>query len=133
MQKIKRSQHRFLDYLLGATLIITPFVFNFEDVTAAFLTFLIIGLLIILYSGLTDYLFNVGKIISFKLHLVFDALAGAVLIAAPWMFMYRAEIVGVQLGVHILLGIVLFVLAGFSEKRVKGDYQVQMPGPDKAA
>lgn len=101
MRFISTSAHGIIDYLMGAFLIVSPWVFGFSDIDAATWTVIVIGAGAILYSLLTNYELGAFKTIPMTTHLWMDAVAGAVLALSPWLFGF-AEYV---FWPHLLLGL----------------------------
>lgn len=82
MKFLNSTLHGLGDYAAAAVLIVAPFVIGLKEQSAvAHWASIASGVGLILYSLITDYAFSVAKIISFKVHLVLDALAGVALIA----------------------------------------------------
>lgn len=83
--------HGFLDYLLGAALIVVPLAFHFGAGPQTWLPVLLGGGMII-YSLLTDYELGVVSLIGMTAHLMMDGLGGLLLASSPWMFGFSWEI-----------------------------------------
>lgn len=82
--------HGYLDYIMGATLILLPFILDIPD-GAATTVLIVLGAGVIVYSLATDYELGLFKILSMKTHLIIDLMGGALLIAAPWLFDFADE------------------------------------------
>lgn len=104
--------HGAADYLVGITLVFSPWIFGFSDVRGASRSVPIsLGIAIILYSILTSYDWGLVRIIPFKLHLVLDFMLGIFLSLSPWIFSFSAYKRSAWFP-HVVtgLGIVIFVL-----------------------
>ena len=77
--------HGVLDYLLGALLIASPWLFGFADHPAARWVPVVLGAGVLLYSFFTDYELGVVKKLQMPAHLFLDALGGLLLAVSPWM------------------------------------------------
>ncbi|UTW57134.1 hypothetical protein KFE96_09670 [Kordiimonas sp. SCSIO 12603] len=78
--------HGFLDYAAALGLIILPFVFSLADVSPLVHWFSVVtGVGLIAYSLLTDYKFSMKGLFSYKMHLIFDALASAAFILLAFL------------------------------------------------
>lgn len=88
---ISTKAHGIIDYLMGAVLILLPFILKFPEGAATWVPF-ILGAGTIVYSLITDYELGVANILSMKAHLGIDLLAGILLIAAPWLFAFADEV-----------------------------------------
>ena len=84
--------HGLLDYAAAGGLIVFPLLLGFEGLTLWLSVAGGIGL--IAYSLITDYAFSVASVISFKTHLILDLAAGAVFIAAPFVFGWTGLVMG---------------------------------------
>lgn len=82
---ISTKTHGYIDYLMGALLVVLPFLFNFPEGPATMVP-IVLGAGTIVYSLMTDYELGLVKIIPMKGHLGLDLLAGLFLAASPWIF-----------------------------------------------
>jgi hypothetical protein len=78
--------HGMLDYLLGALLIASPWLFGFADGGAEQWAPVVLGVSVLLYSLFTDYEMGAVKKLQMPAHLMLDALGGLLLAASPWIF-----------------------------------------------
>jgi hypothetical protein len=101
---ISLRTHNILDYVIGAVLILCPYVFGFSEVDAARNTFLVLGFGLIAYSLLTNYFYSAVKLIPVNVHMVLDVLAGVALILSPSIFGYRGLLTGFDYALHFILG-----------------------------
>jgi hypothetical protein len=100
MRVIPTRVHGMLDYLMGAVLIIFPWLLDLESDAAIWVP-VILGAGVIAYSLLTDYELGVLRRLPMSTHLILDMLSGIVLAASPWLFGFADE-VWVP---HVVLGI----------------------------
>jgi hypothetical protein len=84
--------HGMLDYLMGALLIVAPWLFGFADGDAKQWVPIIIGVLVIGQSLMTDYELSVVKAIPMGTHLMLDIGTGIILAASPWIFGFADDI-----------------------------------------
>lgn len=115
MRFIPTRVHGMLDYLVGAVLIIVPWLLDFESDAAIWVP-VILGAGAIAYSLLTDYELGVLRRLPMSTHLILDMLSGTVLAASPWLFGFADE-VWVP---HVVFGI-LEIGAGMVTQAVPGD------------
>ena len=108
--------HNILDYVIGAILVLSPYVFGFSDVEAARNTFLVLGFGLIGYSLLTNYHYSVAKIIPLGIHMGMDVLSGLVLMVAPWVFGYRDMITDGQTVFHFVMGLGAWGLVALTDR-----------------
>ncbi len=102
MRMIETKVHGYMDYIMGALLILLPIIANWDLNSAQSLVPMILGFSAIIYSLVTDYELSVTNMISMKTHLTLDFLSGAVLAASPWLFGF-ADVIWIP---HVILGIV---------------------------
>lgn len=89
---IPTKVHGIIDYVYGAALIASPYVFGFADGTVAQYALMAFGLGAIAYSLLTNYELGAVRIIAMPLHLMLDVVAGVVLITLPWVIGFADRI-----------------------------------------
>ena len=86
MRFIPTKFHAPLDYIVGVLLIAAPWIFQFSDVTAATADSIVLGIGLIAYSLFTNYELGVWKVAPMAVHNLIDVIAGALLVASPWLF-----------------------------------------------
>ena len=101
MKVIDTKTHGYLDYLVGILLIAAPWLFGFYEGGSESWIPIILGAGTIVYSLITDYELGVAGILSMKLHLTMDLVAGIFLAASPWLFGFSDIIVWP----HLVVGI----------------------------
>jgi hypothetical protein len=101
MKVISTKVHGVLDYLMGALLIASPWLFNFTRGGAETWVPVALGAGAILYSLITDYELGLYRTISMRMHLNLDLMSGAFLALSPWIFGFN-EYVYLP---HLVLGI----------------------------
>ncbi len=112
--------HGILDYLMGALLIASPWLFGFADHEAARWVPVVLGAGVLLYSLLTDYELGAVKRIQMPVHLMLDALGGILLAASPWVlgFDERVWMPHVVLGaVEVLTAAITNTVPGYERRR----------------
>ena len=77
--------HGMLDYLLGALLIASPWLFGFADHAAARWVPVVLGAGVLLYSLFTDYELGAVRKLQMPAHLLLDATGGVLLAVSPWL------------------------------------------------
>ena len=111
MRFIPTRVHGILDYVVGALIGISPWIFGFAAGGAETWIPVALGAGAILYSLLTNYELGLVRKIPMPAHLALDALSGVVLAASPWLFGF-ADQVWVP---HLVFG--LFEIAAASMTR----------------
>jgi hypothetical protein len=112
---IPTRTHGVLDYLMGALLIVAPYLLGFADGSAAQWVPQILGAGAIVYSLLTDYELGAVRVIPMPVHLLLDIGSGVLLAASPWLFGFADRV----LWPHVILG-VLEIGAGMMTRTVPG-------------
>lgn len=86
MKPISATPHAVMDYCLGFLLVVSPWLFGFNDVSsAATLTMVTIGAVVIGVSLLTNYPLGLIKVIPFPVHGVIESVGALGLLASPWL------------------------------------------------
>jgi len=112
---ISSKVHAVLDYLMGALLIVAPWLLGFADNSAATIVPVALGASTLLYSLITNYEYSLARILPFKTHLTIDFIAGALLLVSPWLFGFSEK---VYLP-HVILGAFEIVAVLMSRKVVE--------------
>lgn len=102
--------HGMLDYLLGALLIASPWLFGFADGGAEQWVPVALGAGVLLYSVFTDYELGLVKKLQMPAHLFLDALGGLALAVSPWMFGFDDRV----WMPHMVIGLVEVVTAAIT-------------------
>jgi hypothetical protein len=92
MRFISTRTHGVLDYVVGAFLIVAPYLLGFADGTAAQWIPQILGAAAIGAGLLTDYELAAVRIIPMPVHLFLDIASGLLLAASPWIFGFADRI-----------------------------------------
>jgi len=102
MKFLSTKVHGILDYLMGAVLIASPWIFGFKRDNAGAEAWvpILLGIGMILYSVMTDYEYGLTDNISMRSHIVLDIIGGLFLAASPWIFGF-SEMVYLP---HVILG-----------------------------
>lgn len=101
MRFISTRTHGVLDYVVGALLIVVPYILGFADGTAAQWVPQALGLVAIGGALMTDYELGVLRVIPMPVHLMLDIGSGALLALSPWLFGFADRVVWP----HLLVGI----------------------------
>jgi hypothetical protein len=101
MRFISTRTHGVIDYLMGALLIVAPYILGFADGTAAQWIPQIIGVALIGAALMTDYEYGAIRMIPMPVHLFLDVAAGALLAISPWLFGFADRV----FWPHLILGL----------------------------
>lgn len=127
MRFIPTRIHGLMDYVMGALMLASPWLFGFSDHAAATWTVVGVALLALGQSLMTDYETGVIRSIPMRMHLMMDMLAGAFLAVSPWLFGF-AETVWLP---HVLFGI-LEIGAAMMTRTVPSDLPVAAAAGSRA-
>jgi len=125
MRFIPTKFHAPLDYIVGAALIASPWIFGFSDTTAPTILAIVLGIGLIAYSLFTNYELGVWKVAPMAVHNLIDIIAGAFLAVSPWLFGFADDpanvwiwfvVVGVA---AIFLGLTTKQSGGYSYRRAE--------------
>ena len=116
MRFIPTKIHAILDYVTGALLIVSPWLFGFSESAAAMWIALIFGAGLIAYSLFTDYELAASRKIPMTTHLALDAGSGLFLLISPWLFGFANFI----WWPHVVIGL-LEIGSALTTKKVPAD------------
>ncbi len=105
MRFINRPVHAVLDYLSGAAMLASPWLFGFAEITAARNIILSLGIIVWIMSLFTNYEGGISKKLAMSTHLWGDLFMGIFLAASPWLFRFANEIYIP----HVIIGVVSIV------------------------
>ncbi|MCC9136156.1 SPW repeat protein [Pontibacter silvestris] len=113
MRFIPTRFHGILDYIYGALLVASPWLFGFSDVTYATWTAVIVGVVVLMQAIITDYEVGVIKKMPMQTHLMLDFGIGVLLALSPWIFGFAEDVYAP----HLIFGIVS-ILTSLTTHRV---------------
>ena len=113
---ISTRTHGVLDYVVGALLLVVPYILGFADGTAAQWVPQVLGLVAIGGALLTDYELGAMRVIPMPVHLGIDVASGALLALSPWLFGFADRVSWP----HLVVGI-LEIGAGLTTRTAPGD------------
>jgi hypothetical protein len=94
MRFLPTRAHGVLDYVVGALLILAPWLFGFADDADPAATWVpvVLGAGALLYSVFTDYELGLVRRIPMPVHLLLDMGSGVLLAASPWLFGFADDV-----------------------------------------
>ena len=107
MRFVPTRVHGVADWLMGALLVVLPWLLGLDRGSAEGLVPLALGAAALVVTFFTDHELGVVRRIPMPMHLWVDALAGALLAASPWLFGF-ADRVWLP---HVVLGLTEIVAA----------------------
>ena len=124
MRFIPTRIHGVLDYLVGALLIASPWLFGFADGGAQQWVPVVLGIGALVYSLITDYELGVTHLLPMPIHLMLDAGSGALLAVSPWIFGFSDELKWP----HIAIGLAEIAAALMTRTHPHWDEVAGVPG-----
>ena len=116
MRFIPTRIHGILDYVVGAILAVSPWLFNFSRAGAETWVPVLLGAGAILYSLFTDYEWGVSRRIPMPTHLMIDLVSGIFLALSPWIFGF-ADYVYLP---HVIFGILEIGVSLITKRHPEG-------------
>lgn len=111
---ISTAIHGILDYVVGLIVIGLPFLLQIDGTPRAIT--IVLGLLVILYSAVTDYELGALRILRIRVHLTLDVLFGAGMLMVPSILDLQAQ----QSWPYYVIGVLALVLSGTTRIRASG-------------
>lgn len=92
MRFIDTKTHGIVDYATATLLVLSPWLFDFADGGIKQWLPILLGIIVILYSLMTDYELGAVRKITMPVHLMLDLGGGVLLAVSPWLFGFADEI-----------------------------------------
>ena len=92
MRVINSKLHGVLDYVVGAFLVVSPWVLKIDTVKDASWLLTISGILTIVYSLFTNYEAGLFRKIPMSVHLTLDLMSGLFIGISPWTLGFADEV-----------------------------------------
>jgi hypothetical protein len=90
MKPISALPHGFLDYTVGLLLLVSPWLFGFENISVnATYTMVGMGVVVLGLSLITNYPLGLIKAVSFPLHGKIETAGAVLLLASPWLLHFN--------------------------------------------
>jgi len=112
---VSGSLHGMLDYAAAFVLITVPLMLNFQATSPLALWLSVAaGVLLVVYSLVTDYGLSLVKWIPFSTHLILDAIAGIAFVIAPFLFGFE----GLIRWFYLVNGAIVLLLVFVTDPRI---------------
>jgi len=111
MRTLPTRFHSALDYVFAGTLLLLPLLAGIGLGTAGAWVPIILGLILLGYTLVTDHEFSLRRQIDPQVHLWLDGGLGLFLAISPWLFGFDRD---VWLP-HVVLGVLILAVALFSD------------------
>lgn len=110
---ISSKTHTIIGLIVGAALLLAPWIFGFSDNALASWTAWLVGVIIIFNELITTSVISLVKLVSMRTHLVIDYLTGALLAISPWLFGFADAPANVWVP-HLLVGLLIIGYAALT-------------------
>lgn len=114
MRFIPTVMHGIADYIVGLVTIGLPFYLDINGMPGAVVTAM--GVIVLIYSVVTDYELGVVRFLRIRFHLVLDALFGFAMLSVPLVF----DLPGNTSWPFYAIGVLAIVLVAITEIRATG-------------
>lgn len=114
MRFIPTTVHGFADYLVGVFVTALPFLLGEQG--AVRITLIALGVVVLVYSAMTDYELGAIRFLRIRFHLMLDALFGVAMILLPLTF----DMTGIPHWPFYLVGILALALSLTTKIRAEG-------------
>lgn len=121
MRLLPTIVHGVLDYLVGLLVIALPFMLGLQNSQKWALV--AIGLLVIIYSALTDYELGLVRYLRIRFHLLLDAVFGLAMVSTPSLLDFPAD----ARWPNYVFGVLAFVLVAVTDVRALGTAATNKP------
>lgn len=110
MRVIPTKVHGIIDLVVALALILAPFLFGFASVGGAAVVIpIVFGIILAVYSLLTQYEVGLLKLITVPYHMMIDVILAAALALSPFLFGFADQALNAWLP-HIVVGLALIVI-----------------------
>jgi hypothetical protein len=117
MKLMSTEMHGMMDYPTAATLMASPWLFDFADEGGAEMIIpLVLGGSSILASMMTDYEMGLMPVIDMKTHLMLDIGSGALLALSPFLFGFAKK----TWAPHVMIGLMEIATALMTKTEPRG-------------
>jgi hypothetical protein len=85
------NAHAMIEPVMAILLIVSPWLFGFDDVSDAKTVAIIIGVAMLLTGATTRWRYSLVKLIPLEVHFLMDVAIGALLVVSPWLFGFDGD------------------------------------------
>lgn len=128
MKIFSSKVHGYVDYTLGAFLLVAPYLLDFSDVRVAAVSAQVVGVVLLVQSLMTNYELGIFKVIPFKTHLMLDVGVSLVLAATPFIFGFYDFPENVWMA-HVVAGLGYLVFTLLTTSQVVPDIDQKRTAP----
>jgi len=112
MRLINTKAHGYYDYLLSSLLFLSPWVFQYNHDTVAYLTAVAVAFYLCVIALISRFELSVYKLVPMRIHFWCDYGAGVLLASSPWLFSFSALVYKP----HLVFGLSMLVVAMLTDR-----------------
>ena len=107
MKFLSTRTHTIIGLIVGAALIVAPWLFGFADEGgAAVMVPIFVGVFILLSELTTTSPISAFKLVPMRIHIMMDVLTGLFLLASPWLFGFN-DLEANAWVPHVIVGVMI--------------------------
>jgi len=107
MKFLSTRTHTIIGLIVGAALIVAPWLFGFADEGgAAVMIPIFVGVFILLSELTTTSPISAIKLVPMRIHIMMDVLTGLFLLASPWLFGFN-DLEANAWVPHVIVGVMI--------------------------
>jgi hypothetical protein len=107
MKFLSTRTHTIIGLIVGAALIVAPWLFGFADNGgAAVMVPIYVGIFILLSELTTTSPLSIVKLVPMRAHIMMDVLTGLFLLASPWLFGFN-DLEANAWVPHVIVGVMI--------------------------
>jgi hypothetical protein len=110
MKIISSRTHTVIGLIVGAALVVAPWILQFDDVEAAKWSAVLVGLFVLVNEIVTTSPASPLKIVPMRVHVALDVVTGVFLLATPFLFRFADEDANKWVP-HVVVGV---LIAGYA-------------------
>jgi drug/metabolite transporter (DMT)-like permease len=106
MKFISSRTHTYIGWVVGVALVAAPWIFQFDEVSPAKWSAILVGLFILVNEAVTTSPASPMKIVPMRVHVMLDVVTGIFLAVTPFLFQFSDEDANAWVP-HIVVGLLI--------------------------
>ena len=107
MNLISTRTHTIIGLIVGAALLVAPWLFGFSENNDATVSAVVVGIVVLLSELITTSPYSLVKLVSMKTHVILDVGVGLFLALSPWLLDFMNNDKPNQWLPHLLVGLAI--------------------------
>ena len=117
MNLISTRTHTIIGLIVGAALLVAPWLFGFSENNDATVSAVVVGVVVLLSELITTSPYSLVKLVSMKTHVILDVGVGLFLALSPWLLGFMNNDKPNQWVPHLLVGLAIIGYALCTDTR----------------